>query len=205
MRVLADVLRVRSGPGTDFRVLEELTEGAEVDVLETHGDWSWVNPGRGWVSREYLAAPALRTPPIGLSGIVKEFGQPAKPECSAGRVVFPAPLKLAWDKGSVVRAACHIKLEETFTCVFREVYRAGLWNLLTSFGGIYNPRTVTGSQKISTHAWGIAVDLNVATNKVGMKGDLSPKIIKIFEENGFGWGGRWSKPDPMHLQFAKDY
>jgi hypothetical protein len=204
MIVTASVLNVRSGPGPEFRVLRQLKAGARVDIIETHGDWSWVEPAFGWVSRQYLETPRLATP-RGLGQILDTFGVPGGPQASAGRFIFPAPLKLGWSSASVTRAACHAKLETTFTAVFQAIHADGLWPLLRTFDGIYNDRPSREGVKQSTHSWGIAVDLNAATNGLGVRGDMDSRVVQIFEEHGFEWGGRWRRPDGMHFQYCKDY
>ncbi|HEX8429685.1 MAG TPA: SH3 domain-containing protein, partial [Longimicrobium sp.] len=60
-------LNVRSGPGELFRIIGNLTTGAEVEVVESNpagGPWVFVRPGEGWVHGGYLApAPDGVTPP----------------------------------------------------------------------------------------------------------------------------------------------
>lgn len=202
MIVTASSLNVRSGPGTTFRVLSQLERGEEVTALETNGDWVWVQPGYGWVSSAYLAHGAVEAP-VGLQQIISRFGPPGAAACSAGRVRLPAPLKLGWSSARVTVVACHIDLEEVFTKVFREIHDSGLWDLLKTFDGIYNDRSARGSGKKSTHAWGIAVDLNASTNRMGSHGDMDERIVSIFKKHGFTWLG--PTHDPMHFQFASKY
>jgi hypothetical protein len=205
MNVTAAVLNVRSGPGTDFRVLSQLRQGDLVEIAETRGDWVWVGPG--WVSRAFLATPAVLNVPRGLAAITAMFGQPGALAASSGRAVLPAPLKLGWSSAEVTRFACHALLEDSFTRVFHTIHARGLWPAIRTFDGCYNARKIGSTGKWSTHAWGIAVDLNSATNRQGSAGNMPQSIIRIFEEEGFYWGGRWSGAarDPMHFQFAEGY
>lgn len=206
MIVTASELNVRSGPGLEFRVLGKVRKGSPVEIAEAHGDWAWITPVGGWVNRAYISFGALHKPPKGISEIMERFGEPGAPACSAGRVRLPAILKLGWSKAEVTSVACHIKMEETFTRVFREIHHRGIWHLLKTFDGIYNDRPIKSGARRSTHAWGIAVDLNASTNVQGARGDMSPKIVSVFEEAGFIWGGRWSSGrDDMHFQFAESY
>lgn len=208
MIVTARTLNVRSGPGTDFRVLSQVFQGDQVLPLETHGDWAWVEPPNGWVHRGYLdEEPTKLLVPSGLAAIISTFGNPGTSECSAGRVILPYPLKIGWSKGSVTRVSCHLKMEKIFTEVFREIASKGLWGSLSTFDGIYNDRPMKTGSKKSTHAWGIAVDLNEATNAQGTPGTMDKRIVAIFEGYGFVWGGRWvgSRCDPMHFQYASGY
>lgn len=202
MRVIASVLNVRSGPGTEFRVLDKLPKDAVVDVRELHGDWAWVFPAEGWVSRAYLEnLPTRLALPVGLAGLKAGFGEPGSAAASSGRVTLPAPLKLGWANASVTRVACHAKMEAVFTEVFETIHSEGLWRHLRTFDGIYNDRMTTGGGKKSTHAWGIAVDLNASTNRYGTRGDMPHSIIRVFEEHGF----IHLKHDPMHFQYVSGY
>lgn len=63
-RVTADVLNVRSGPGTDHAVVGTLARGAVVTIVGASGAWRQIRHegGTAWVSGDYLA------PLGGLSG-----------------------------------------------------------------------------------------------------------------------------------------
>jgi N-acetylmuramoyl-L-alanine amidase len=51
-----DQLRVRSGPGTSFRIIGYLNKGQAVTVLDENENWLKVSAtlGEGWVAREYI-------------------------------------------------------------------------------------------------------------------------------------------------------
>lgn len=60
----------------------------------------------------------------------------------------------------------------------------------------------------SLHSWGIAIDINPASNpyQPGNYGppqtDIPPKIIDIFKKYGFAWGGDWpGERDSMHFEW----
>ena len=68
--------------------------------------------------------------------------------------------------------------------------------------GTYSCRTVADAGQPSMHAWGAAIDINVARadywlwHRSGMLnatqvGRLPAEIIDIFERHGFIWGGKW--------------
>ena len=84
---------------------------------------------------------------------------------------------------------------------------ADLRDKLRSYGGCFNFRAKRSGSKLSTHAWGIAIDLNPETNGMGRDGDMPAGIVRVFESFGFTWGGRWSGAgkDPMHFQFCSGY
>ncbi|MEW6326879.1 MAG: M15 family metallopeptidase [Thermodesulfobacteriota bacterium] len=57
----------------------------------------------------------------------------------------------------------------------------------------------------SVHSWAIAIDVNAAWNAFGQRDfEMSEEFAACFEEVGFVWGGRWSKPDAMHFQYCLD-
>ena len=145
--------------------------------------------------------------PEGLDGITAAFGAPAGPFSSAGIVRLPAPLKLGWEDKTISKFRCHVKVTDAFQAVFDEIHAEGLWPKLRTFDGCFNDRPIKAGGKKSTHAWGISVDLNAATNRQGKPGDMDPKIVLIFEKHGFLWGGHFSgvHRDDMHFQFAARY
>ena len=71
------------------------------------------------------------------------------------------------------------------------------------YAGCYYPRFIAGSSKLSNHAFGLAVDLNVPGNGRGTVGEMHRGVVAIFEKWGFAWGGRWSYTDPMHFELAQ--
>lgn len=73
------------------------------------------------------------------------------------------------------------------------------------FGGCYVPRFIDRDRRgaLSMHAFGLAIDLNVSENYMGTRGNMDPKVVEIFEKWGFEWGGRWSRPDPMHFELDR--
>jgi hypothetical protein len=82
----------------------------------------------------------------------------------------------------------------------------------------YACRTIAGSSKWSTHAWGAAVDTNSVKNQLGNEewngiGDdgvdykeALPEIWTNSEYVNHYWGIKFSgNPDPMHFQYATGY
>jgi hypothetical protein len=122
---------------------------------------------------------------------------------------LPDRLPIGWLPGrSITRFMCHRLLVPTFEAVFTRLHHDGLWPQIHSYYGCYafRPQRGTGN-KISTHAWGISIDLNKETNEQGTAGDMDPRLISAFEAAGFHWGGRFagSRRDPMHFQYCTGY
>jgi hypothetical protein len=124
------------------------------------------------------------------------------------RIVLPFPIALSWDHSQTLSAiTCHKLLATSFTGVFNRIQSSGLQSKVTSFGGCFSFRSQRTGTKLSTHAWGIAIDLNPETNAQGTAGDMDAELISIFRSAGFKWGGDWEGKtrDPMHFQFCTGY
>ena len=159
-------------------------------------------------------------PPNGLDEICATFGdifgyvakdhtlEAAWQSDSLGRIMLPFPLIVSWDHSqSVTTMTCHKLLTETFIGVFGRIRSSGLQNKITSFGGCFSFRPQRTGTKLSTHAWGIAIDLNPEANQQGTAGNMDAAVIATFREAGFKWGGDWQGKtrDPMHFQFCTGY
>ena len=71
--------------------------------------------------------------------------------------------------------------------------------------GAFDPRLVSNSNEISDHAFGAAIDINPILNPWVQKDSENPSynpskrgtldaysdVVKIFEEEGWKWGGNW--------------
>jgi hypothetical protein len=106
-----------------------------------------------------------------------------------------------------LQVTCHKLIADAFSSVLDDVQRAGLQPQLASFGGCFAFRPQRTGTKLSTHSWGIAIDLNPETNEQGTAGTMDAGVIAIFQQAGFSWGGDWQgrSRDPMHFQFCSGY
>jgi hypothetical protein len=123
-------------------------------------------------------------------------------------VPLPFALTLSWDTSQhVQRITCHKLLAQTLADVFAGVQKAGLQPKITSFGGCFSFRPQRTGTKLSTLAWGIALDLNPESNVQGTTGNMDAGVVAIFKRAGFSWGGDWQGRvrDPMHFQFCTGY
>lgn len=155
-------------------------------------------------------------PPHGLEAIKATFGDPTPYITQAGveeswmntilqKIHLPYTMDYAYAKTKIITIQCHKLIAEPLQNTFTEVHNKGLSNLCLVYGGCYVWRQMRTSYKLSTHCWGIALDLNPRTNVQGTKGDMAPEIISIFESHGFYWGGNFKLRDPMHFQYCTGY
>jgi hypothetical protein len=71
------------------------------------------------------------------------------------------------------------------------------------YAGCYYPRFIAGSNKLSNHSFGLALDINVPGNQRGTVGQIHRGVVAIFKKWGFAWGGDWNYTDPMHFELAQ--
>jgi hypothetical protein len=159
-------------------------------------------------------------PPVGLAAVVREFGDIGPYVRSDGcldsrweavqlaSVALPFGLVLAWDHSKTVSSfRCHRRLTGLFSDLFDRIVETGLASKIRSFGGCFMFRPQRTGAKLSTHCWGIAIDLNPETNQLGTIGDMDAGVVRVFRDAGFEWGGGWfgRGRDPMHFQFCSGY
>lgn len=89
---------------------------------------------------------------------------------------------------------------------------------VTNIGGTFNWRKVNGTNRQSTHSFGMTIDINTefsnywqwqchCTNEdanIVYKNRIPQLIIDIFEKNGFIWGGKWYHFDTMHFEYRPE-
>lgn len=76
------------------------------------------------------------------------------------------------------------------------------------FSGSFVLRDIRGRPGVlSMHSYGIAIDIAAGLNGLGEPYDpkhgLPMEFVKLWEDEGWTWGGRWKgRPDAMHFQAA---
>lgn len=80
----------------------------------------------------------------------------------------------------------------------------------------FNYRCVPGTDRLSSHAYGLAIDINPLLNPYYSYGRISPEgavydpsvpgtlyeghpVVSLFKFLGWRWGGDWSEPDYQHF------
>jgi hypothetical protein len=99
--------------------------------------------------------------------------------------------------------ACHALIADDLTAVLTELRDAGLTHLVNTWDGCWCARHKTWdpARGLSSHCWGIAVDVNGRRFPYGSKDKQDARLIAAFARRGFEWGGAWPEPDPMHFEF----
>jgi hypothetical protein len=105
---------------------------------------------------------------------------------------------------------CNRAVMKDLSAALTDLEQHGLSDLIDvadfhRYGGCFNPRPLRGGGgEISRHAWGIAIDVNVAANPLSGPEHQDPRLITTFERHHFTWGGHWLRPDPQHFEWVGD-
>lgn len=89
---------------------------------------------------------------------------------------------------------------------------------LSNIGGTFNWRKISGTNRLSTHSFGMTIDINTKfsnywqwdckckdeNRKLKYKNKIPQLIIDVFKKNGFIWGGNWSHYDTMHFEYRPE-
>lgn len=80
--------------------------------------------------------------------------------------------------------------------------------------GTFNYRVIKGTNRLSPHSFGIAIDLKRdnrdywkwASEEKGIEriAGYPMEIVKIFEKNNFIWGGKWNHFDILHYEYRPE-
>jgi peptidoglycan LD-endopeptidase CwlK len=88
-------------------------------------------------------------------------------------------------------------------------------------GGTFTWRRISGTERLSTHSFGITIDINTGFSNYWQwdypewktKGEtldlvynnrIPAGIVYVFEKYGFVWGGRWFHYDTMHFEYRPE-
>ncbi len=79
--------------------------------------------------------------------------------------------------------------------------------------GSFFHRTIRGTERLSPHAFGIAVDLNTSCGEYWRwqrpfegrwQSHMPRSLVDLFESHGFAWGGRWYHYDTFHFEYRPE-
>lgn len=80
--------------------------------------------------------------------------------------------------------------------------------------GTFAWRQIAGTQRLSMHSFGAAIDLNAKVNTywqwykgndpLGLRKAFPVEVVEVFERHGFVWGGKWAEFDIMHFEYRPE-
>lgn len=136
------------------------------------------------------------------------------------RIVPPYPLWYPSDAGGrlnkratpfkalTVHRKCADSLTRVLTRIGKEISAEDIRRFeLDICGGAYVFRLMRNGRALSIHSWGAAIDLSHLINRYKRRYDaasgmMPATVVKMFEAEGWTWGGLWSTGDAMHFQAA---
>ena len=148
--------------------------------------------------------------------VEKFFGKAGGEQCTAGEVILPFDMRIAWDKKTIIKSfRCHERVADSAQRAYNRIHSAYSGNEISLFGfnlfgGCYNFRNKRGGSTLSMHAYGIAIDTDPERNQLKWGRDRAylalPKceeFLKCWEAEGWLSLGRARNYDWMHVQAAR--
>jgi hypothetical protein len=141
-------------------------------------------------------------------------------DCRAGGVtrnlVDVVWLPKKW--GKVVKITRINEVDKKLAAVSRELDElpARFDAFLFPSEGTYVCRAIAGTNRVSAHGHGIAIDISTkqadywrwtrpdANGRHAHKNRIPWEIVEVFERHGFVWGGKWYHYDTMHFEYRPE-
>ncbi len=128
---------------------------------------------------------------------LKKYGQPSN--SNPHLILWDVPTEL--EIGVIPkRIYCNKDLVLPLSKAFKALIATGYVKELKTWDGCFNIRKKRGLSSMSLHSWAIAIDVNAFENGLNQTPKLSAGFVKCFTDNGFDWGGVWTRKDGMHFQ-----
>jgi hypothetical protein len=111
-------------------------------------------------------------------------------------------------------AAALARVGQKISCLLGTNPGLGAW--IFPLKGSYNRRDIAGTNRMSPHSWGMALDLHKGTywrwsrvsgplELLALRSEYPWDIVAAFEEQGFIWGGKWYHFDTMHFEYRPEF
>ena len=113
--------------------------------------------------------------------------------------------KCGWADGGGVRLLVRAEIVELVSILLEQTVRGGYQlDAVADDDWGYASRPIRGTSTPSNHSWGLAVDLNAASNPMGSElvTDMPAWMVGMWTACGFRWGGAYSgRKDAMHYEY----
>jgi hypothetical protein len=131
------------------------------------------------------------------------------------RAVREHLVSIRWPTGGSVRMSSNNGAADALRAVIAELPslpREARRCVQPPIGSFFH-RTIRGTDRLSPHAFGIAIDLHSACGEYwrwqrpfeGRWRNRMPRaIVELFESHEFAWGGRWYHYDTFHFEFRPE-
>ena len=147
------------------------------------------------------------------SRLIAAYGNPREKDAFAAKNLTTWALP-DWLKGHWPRYLGQVVLHFTINKfiipalknVMRDLIALDLIHELHTFDGCYALRDQRGAPGVlSMHAFGLAIDFNAATNRLGGSVHFSPAFLAVWRAHGWTCGADFhgSRVDGMHFEYTK--
>lgn len=132
------------------------------------------------------------------------YGRPGE-QCLTDLPVWDLAICYMGTRVKTIR--CHKRVADSLRRILVAIVHSPHQPILYQYAGCFNLRPMRGSSRLSTHAWGIAIDLDPAANgnKVHwpMQAKMPIQVMEIFAREGWlSAGAAWAR-DAMHFQATR--
>jgi hypothetical protein len=135
---------------------------------------------------------------------IEKFGEPTPDMERKFMVLYNIPALIRTEIPVLPsRVYCHKLMQTPLENAFKNIIKRKLQDQVKTWDGCFNIRNKRGGSTYSLHSWGLAIDINAATNGFGKTPQMSKELVKCFTDVGFDWGGTWTKKDGMHFQLSE--
>jgi hypothetical protein len=148
-------------------------------------------------------------PKSDLKSMTAFYGNPGD---ESNLVTVEFPFQTFYEGKKVSKFRCHRKCWESLVKILSNInakysHNRDIMEEAEDYGGCYNYRVKRGGNSLSTHAWGVAIDLDADDNSFKdswpMQSDMPLEIMEEFAKEGWLSAGAFWGYDAMHFQCTR--
>ena len=145
--------------------------------------------------------PPLKT----TSELLARYGNPLTSQLKFERTWMMTYVLLPGVHSAIPCLPLHIYMNKDIVMRFENtlnsLIEARLHTEIKTWDGCFNPRKQRGSSTISRHAFGVAIDINAAWNKLNGEVNWSEDFLNVWRNAGWICGADFhSRKDGMHFE-----
>jgi len=108
------------------------------------------------------------------------------------------------------KVTCHVKIADSLKAILEDLKdNPATAFILDEWAGCYNHRNMRGSDRLSLHSWGIAVDFwpryNGMYTQWPLVAQMPIEVMEVFCKHGWTAAGAFWGRDAMHFQATRPY
>lgn len=146
--------------------------------------------------------PHMRDHSINVSG----YSHVVYPLSSTKAIDFFATRRNPYTGGRGYGFVVHNKVVDVYYELFKAWFECDLAKKMKTFGGSYNFRVIRGGKRLSSHSYGIAIDINMDEGRFGYKPHENLyELAVVARQLGFTWGGSWGRGRKQIVTFENGY